>query len=78
MAKLQYGGAMAEVVQLKWPGTSSGKTRCDRSGGTYEAYLPDRLVGRDFRLEGGVGADVSPVGDTQLSPPARPVPPRTR
>jgi Fic family protein len=36
-----------------------GLPRAERRGGTYEAYIPDRLVGRSFMLTGEVAADVA-------------------
>jgi Fic family protein len=37
----------------------AGLARRDRLGCEYEAYLPDRLSGRSFRLDGEVAADVA-------------------
>ena len=36
-----------------------GTPRRDRVGGTYNAYVPDLLVGRGFRFDGDVAADIS-------------------
>jgi Fic family protein len=51
---------MARVVRRTWradPGR--GLTRRDRRGCVYEAYIPDRLRDRNFRLQGEVAADVA-------------------
>ncbi len=36
-----------------------GIPRRDRAGGAYNAYVPDILVGRSFRFDGDVSADIS-------------------
>lgn len=36
-----------------------GTPRRDRAGGPYNAYVPDLLVGRVFRFDGDVAADIS-------------------
>jgi len=36
-----------------------GRPRRDRRSGAYQAYVPDRLVGRSFLLSGEVAADVA-------------------
>jgi Fic family protein len=36
-----------------------GVPRRDRKGGSYDAYVPDRLVGRTFAFDGATAADVS-------------------
>src|SRR3954453_10976572 len=41
---------MARVELHRWPGHPDGFTRAERLGGTYELYLPDPLVGREFDL----------------------------
>ena len=35
----------------RWPGHPDGFTRAERLGGSYELYLPDPLVGREFDLD---------------------------
>jgi Fic family protein len=50
---------MAEVVKLTWlPSAASGLPRRDRRGCEYEAYVPDRLAGREISLSGSTAADV--------------------
>lgn len=41
---------MASYERRKWPGDPAGFTRSQRVGGTYQAYLPDRLGARHFDL----------------------------
>jgi Fic family protein len=51
---------MAEVIKLRWlPGADSGLPRRDRRGCEYEAYVPDRLAGREIALSGTTAADVA-------------------
>jgi Fic family protein len=51
---------MAKVIRRRWQGDMlAGLARRDRLGCEYEAYLPDRLSGRPFRLDGEVAADVA-------------------
>jgi Fic family protein len=51
---------MAKVIRRRWRGDMlAGLARRDRLGCEYEAYLPDRLSGRSFRLDGEVAADVA-------------------
>lgn len=51
---------MSKVVRRRWPSSvSTGLSRRDRQGGGYEAYVPDALEGRAFRLDGDVAADVA-------------------
>ncbi|MDQ6789398.1 MAG: Fic family protein [Candidatus Dormibacteraeota bacterium] len=51
---------MAKVTRRHWRGDMlAGLARRDRLGCEYEAYLPDRLSGRSFRLDGEVAADVA-------------------
>lgn len=50
---------MASVEERVWSGTLSGPTRRDRRPGRYSVYLPDPLVGRRFRLDGEVAAEVA-------------------
>src|SRR3989304_8213395 len=52
---------MAERIRLSWESTpgSGALPRRDRKPCIYEAYVPDRLVGRPIRLDGDVAADVA-------------------
>ena len=51
---------MPELIKLRWlPSAASGLPRRDRRGCEYEAYVPDRLVGRGFSLSGPTAADVA-------------------
>jgi len=51
---------MAKFIRRRWRGDMlAGLARRDRLGCEYEAYLPDRLSGRSFRLDGEVAADVA-------------------
>jgi Fic family protein len=52
---------MARLLRQQWTSAvaGSGLPRRDRRSCTYDAYVPDRLVGRPFVLEGGVAADVA-------------------
>ena len=51
---------MSKLVRCRWPTTiGEGLSRRDRQGCGYEAYVPDPLVGRAFRLDGDVAADVA-------------------
>jgi Fic family protein len=51
---------MAKVIRRRWRGDMlAGLARRDRLGCGYEAYLPDRLSGSSFRLDGEVAADVA-------------------
>ena len=51
---------MARFVRQRWRADmSGGLVRRDRRGCEYEAYLPDPLRGRAFRLDGDVAADVA-------------------
>ncbi|WP_431953475.1 Fic family protein [Nocardia lijiangensis] len=51
---------MAKLVQLRWVGNldGSGLSRRDRGSGTYQAYLPDPLIGRPIVLASETAADV--------------------
>jgi Fic family protein len=50
---------VAEVIKLNWlPSDASGLPRRDRRGCEYEAYVPDRLAGREIALTGSTIADV--------------------
>ncbi|NTW28772.1 MAG: Fic family protein [Coriobacteriia bacterium] len=50
---------MAYFVKEYWVSEGDGITRNDRRGCEYTAYVPDPLVGRQFKLEGEVAADVA-------------------
>ncbi len=51
---------MSKLLRRRWEAASdSGLSRRDRRGCEYQAYVPDRLVGRRFRLDGSVAADVA-------------------
>lgn len=51
---------MSKLLRRGWQSSlNSGLSRRDRQGCEYEAYVPDLLVGRTFRLEGSVAADVA-------------------
>ncbi|HWE90790.1 MAG TPA: Fic family protein, partial [Pseudonocardiaceae bacterium] len=50
---------MAKVVRHRWDGEWSAPSRRDRQPCTYEAYVPDPLVGRKITLDGDVAADVA-------------------
>ena len=51
---------MAKVVSRTWRSeVSGGLARRDRRSCAYEAYVPDRLVGRVIALDGQVAADVA-------------------
>ena len=55
---------MAEVIKRRWRSTLAGigLPRKDVRPCAYEAYVPDPLIGRRFRLDGGVAADVADAG----------------
>lgn len=51
---------MSKLLRRRWQSSlDSGLSRKDRQGCEYEAYVPDPLVGRTFRLDGSVAADVA-------------------
>ncbi|MGH9269656.1 MAG: Fic family protein, partial [Ilumatobacteraceae bacterium] len=51
---------MSKVLRRRWQSTlNGGLSRKERRGCEYEAYVPDPLVGRRFRLDGNVAADVA-------------------
>ena len=51
---------MSNVLRRRWQSSlDAGLSRKDRRGCEYEAYVPDALVGRTFRLDGSVAADVA-------------------
>ena len=52
---------MSKVLKRRWMSdlTGLGLSRRDRSSCSYEAYVPDPLVGREIVLDGTVAADVA-------------------
>ena len=56
---LNLGGGLASLQQRQWTGEFVGLTRRDRRPRAYEVYLPDRLHGRRFSLDGDVAAEVT-------------------
>jgi Fic family protein len=50
---------MSRIIRSRWISDRSGPSRNDNRGCEYEAYVPDRLVGRTFSFDGGVAADVA-------------------
>lgn len=51
---------MSKLAKRRWETTyTSGLPRRDRASCEYEAYVPDLLVGRPVRLDGGVAADAA-------------------
>ena len=50
---------MATLERRRWTGDFSGPTRRDRQPCNYDIYLPDKLRGRNFSLDGEVAADVA-------------------
>jgi len=51
---------VSRVVRRRWQSSlESGLTRRDRKACEYEAYIPDLLGSRTFRLDGDVAADVA-------------------
>jgi Fic family protein len=51
---------VAQLVKLSWlPTAASGLPRRDSRGCEYEAYVPDRLLGREIFLSGRTAADVA-------------------
>src|SRR5438105_1677041 len=70
---------MAKVIRRRWRGDMlAGLARRDRLGCEYEAYLPDRLSGRSFRLDGERlrseqnwigGSDFNPCSAEFVPPP---------
>jgi Fic family protein len=56
---LEHGIAVAQLERRRWEADPSGPTRRDRRPCDYAVYLPDRLTGRRFVLDGEVAADVA-------------------
>jgi Fic family protein len=51
---------VSKHLRRRWPSSlDAGLSRKDRQGCEYAAYVPDRLVGRRFRLDASVAADVA-------------------
>jgi Fic family protein len=50
---------MSRVIRRRWHGDPSAPSRRGRTPCEYEAYVPDRLTGRRFTLDGDVAADVA-------------------
>ncbi|MYE54497.1 MAG: Fic family protein [Chloroflexi bacterium] len=50
---------MATMERRRWSGDFSGPSRRDRQPCDYEVYIPDKLDGRRFSLDGDVAADVA-------------------
>jgi len=51
---------VSKLLRRRWPSSlDAGLPRRDRQGCEYEAYVPDLLAGRRFRLDGDVAADIA-------------------
>lgn len=51
---------MSQLVKRRWPADlSAGRSRRDRLGCHYEAYVPDPLLGRPVTFEGPTAADIA-------------------
>jgi len=50
---------MSRVIRLSWTPNVKGPSRAQRRPCNYEAYIPDRLVGRQITLDGSVAAEVA-------------------
>jgi Fic family protein len=50
---------MSRVIHRHWPGNPDAPSRRGRGACDYEAYIPDRLIGRHFTFDGDVAADVT-------------------
>jgi Fic family protein len=51
---------VASVLRRRWTSNlTPGLPRRDRQGCTYEAYVPDRLIGRPITLAGETAADIA-------------------
>ena len=50
---------MATLDKRRWSGDFSGPTRRDRQPCEYEVYIPDKLEGRRFSIDGDVAADIA-------------------
>ncbi len=50
---------MSRVIRLSWTPNVKAPSRAERRACEYEAYIPDRLVGRQVMLDGSVAAEVA-------------------
>ncbi|MEO8541507.1 MAG: Fic family protein [bacterium] len=50
---------MASTLHCRWEATYDGASRRDRRGCTYDAYVPDALMGRQWVIDGDVAADIA-------------------
>ena len=50
---------MASLQQRHWRGEVAGLTSRDRRPCVYKVYLPDRLQGRRYSLDGVVAAEIT-------------------
>jgi Fic family protein len=50
---------MSRVMRLSWTPNVKAPSRTERRACSYEAYIPDRLVGRQITLDGSVAAEVA-------------------
>lgn len=50
---------VSRVIRKQWPGDPAAPSRRGREPCEYQAYLPDRLVGRRIRFAGDVAADIA-------------------
>lgn len=50
---------MPKLIRVRWPGDPTGLTRAARRPYRYEAFVPDRLVNRDFVLPAELAADLA-------------------
>ena len=50
---------MSRIIHRHWPGNPDAPSRRGRGSCDYGAYVPDRLNGRHFTLDGGIAADVT-------------------
>jgi Fic family protein len=50
---------MSRVIRLSWAKSLKAPSRVESRACEYEAYIPDRLVGRQIALDGSVAAEVA-------------------
>jgi len=50
---------MSRVIRRRWISSHDGPSRKDNRGCEYEIYVPDKLVGRNFMIDGEVAADIA-------------------
>lgn len=50
---------MSRVIRLSWTKNAKAPSRAESKACEYEAYVPDRLVGRQIALDGSVAAEVA-------------------